>query len=234
MPAKAKKRPASTLPSPSRRIHVGAWVEVSATHRGTASFGELEAAEEPDARLYGRVTDFAYRSPASSCRIETVYVSVLAAAHCSYGHYSDDSRPLPYTPGHAGLTADLPRNAVELVVDPRTLGWLELIAGETDRAKAVRRAEAEVDDSYYRGAQLMLTTESSAVQFHPLGGAPKRIAYAPYADRRHVDYWRSLPLEDLEYEPEVASEAEFEVWEFCPAAGDPELLDGLRLLWELA
>jgi hypothetical protein len=149
-------------------------------------------------------------------------VTVLAAANCSCGHFSDDRRPLAYTPGHAGLTADLPRRAVRLVKDPRTLGWLELIAAETQRARAVRETEADVAPAYYRGAELYVVVpgldRSVRLDVDRRTGDLRGVLYAALGEERYADLWHAADdeeLEELEWEREG-------------------LLDGLRLLWALA
>lgn len=214
-------KPSPLLPKPPSRFRVGVWVSIDPEFHHVSSFGEVTEEDEQGARLYGRVRDYT---------AETVYVEVRAAADCSYGHFDDPDRPLAYEPGNAGLTADLPRAAVSLVTDPRTLAWLELIADDTPRARAVRAAEADISEDYYRGAQLMLKVGGSAVQL-----SPDSASVTDWGNRRHADGWMTWPFSTLEEEPEDVDEVEFERWEtvYVTVAEEPDLLAGLRLLWEL-
>lgn len=234
---------APALPTAPRGIRIGAWVEVLKDYRSTASFGELPPEEEPDARLYGRVASY----DTTGGRVSTVYVEVRAAASCSYGHWSDDRRPLEYEPGHAGLTADLPRRAVKLVTDQRTLAWLMILTGDGPWAKALRELEADVSEDYYRGSQLMLKVKHFsgdyfAVQLIGAGGRSpvtgvSSVSVARWDDRRYVDLWSTVEATALEEEPEGVDEVEFERWEnVSGVVGEygPELLDGLAILWSIA
>lgn len=231
---------AQALPKPARAVRLGIWVEIHPSYHSTATFGDVTPTEEPGARIFGRVYEME-SSPGG--RVRTVYVRVAAAANCSYGHADREGRPLAYSPGHAGFSGDVPREYVKLITDPRLLFWLEMIEGDFPAARALREAEADVAESYYRGAQLMLTVKDYsgdryAVRLGPEGshGEMTSVAVARWDERRHADTWWTQEIAALEEEPDDVSEVEFERWETVSGVvGEaPDLIDGLRILWSLA